>query len=284
MDSVNPFIVSADWLQQRLGTPGLKIVDAAWYLPAQKRDARAEYEAGHIPGAVFFDHDEVVDPDSDLPHALPPARVFARLVGSLGIAVEDTIVVHDGPGMFSAARAWWLFRVMGAKNVHILDGGLDRWKAEGRPVTSEPTKIAPNLFEANFDAAKVATLADMRRLVETGEAQIADARPAGRFTGEDPEPRPGMRSGHMPGARNVPALSLSRDGSLLPAEELQAAFEAAGVDPGRPVVTSCGSGITAAVLTLALESIGRTDARLYDGSWAEWGGRQDTPVSTGPAR
>jgi len=275
-----PF-VSADWLQQRLGQPGIKIVDGAWYLPSQGRDARAEYEAGHIPGAVFFDHDNVVDPDSKLPHTLPSPEVFARIVGAMGIAESDTVIVYDGFGLFSAARCRWLFRTMGTEKVYILESGLDGWKREGRPLTAEPTRIAPNVFNANFDASRVATLQDMRAIVGTGSAQIADARPAGRFEGADPEPRPGLRGGHMPGAKSLPFASLSRDGKILPAEELKKVVEAAGLDLSKPVVTSCGSGVSAAVISLALETLGHTDNRLYDGSWAEWGGLQDTPVEKG---
>jgi thiosulfate/3-mercaptopyruvate sulfurtransferase len=269
------------WLEERLRTPGLSIVDGSWYLPAQGRDAKAEYDAGHIPGAVFFDHDVVVDPSSDQPHALPPPGVFAQFAGSMGISVDDTIIVYDGPGMFSAPRVWWMFRIMGARQVYILEGGFDRWKAAGRPATAEVTKIAPCVFKVSFDASRVASLQDMRHLVEMGEGQIADARPAGRFAGTEPEPRPGLRGGHMPGAASVPASSLASDGSLLPPEELRRKFEDAGIDLSRPVVTSCGSGITAAVLTLALETLGHRDNRLYDGSWSEWGGRRDTPVETG---
>jgi thiosulfate/3-mercaptopyruvate sulfurtransferase len=282
MSETSPFFVTADWLQERLGQPGLSLVDASWYLPAQKRDARAEYEAGHIPGAVFFDHEQVVDPDSTLVHALPPPEVFARFAGSMGISADDTIIVYDGPGAFTAPRVWWMFRVMGAKNVSILEGGGDGWKAADRPVTAEPTKVAPNVFVAGFDASRVASFDDMMRIVKTGERQIADARPAGRFTAADPEPRPGMRGGHMPGARSVPATSLVENGKLLPPAALKEKFAEAGVDLSKPVVTSCGSGITAAVITLALETLGHRDNKLYDGSWSEWGGRSDTPVVTGP--
>ncbi len=281
MSDTNPFFVTADWLQENLGSPGLKIVDGSWYLPAQKRDARAEYDAGHIPGAIFFDQDEVVDPGSDLPHALPAPDIFARFAGTMGISADDTIVVYDGPGVFTAPRVWWMFRVMGARDVRILEGGGDGWKAAGRPVTADPTKIAPNVFDAQFDASRVASLAGMREIVEAHSAEIADARPGGRFTGADPEPRAGMRSGHMPGAHSVPALSLAKDGKLLPPQALREKFEHAGVDLSKPVVTSCGSGVTAAVLTLALETLGHTDNRLYDGSWSEWGGLPDTPVETG---
>lgn len=281
MIETSAYVISGDWLEERLGQPGLSIVDASWYLPAQGRDGKAEYDAEHIPGAVFFDQEKVVEPGSALPHTLPKPALFAQFASSMGIDEEDTIVVYDGPGFFSAPRVWWMFRTMGARKVYVLDGGFDRWKREGRPTTSDTTKIAPGFFEINFDAGRVASLDDMRSIVETGAAQVADARPAGRFTGTDPEPRPGMRSGHMPGARNVPATSLSKDGSLLPVDELRKVLEGAGLDLSKPVVTSCGSGVTAAVISLALASVGHDDNRLYDGSWSEWGGLQDTPVVTG---
>lgn len=281
MSQTSPFVVSADWLMERLGKPGLSIIDGSWYLPTQNRDARAEYQAAHIPGAVFFDQDAVVSPDSHLPHTLPSPGLFAQFASSMGVDEKDTIVVYDGPGFFSAPRVWWMFRLMGAKDVYVLDGGFDRWKAEGRPVTAETTKIASCFFEVDCDPSRVVSFEEMRRIVDDKTAQIADARPAGRFAGTDPEPRPGVRGGHMPGARNVPATSLSRDGSLLPLPELRAALEAAGLDLTKPVVTSCGSGVTAAVVSLALESVGHAEHRLYDGSWSEWGGRSDTPVVTG---
>ncbi|MGY6709100.1 MAG: 3-mercaptopyruvate sulfurtransferase [Rhizobiaceae bacterium] len=283
MQPTGPFVVSADWLQERLGEPGLVVVDGSWYLPQQGRDARAEYDAGHIPGAIFFDHDEVVEPGVGLPHALPSPRHFAQYAGSMGVSSRDTIVVYDGPGFFSAPRVWWMFHIMGVENVYLLDGGLDGWKQEGRPLSDQPTPTAGCLFEVDFDNTRVASLEDMRRIVETGEAQIADARPPGRFSGADPEPRPGMRSGHMPGARNLPFLNLIDNGHLRPPEELKRVFAEAGIDLEKPVVTSCGSGVTAAVITLALETVGHTDNRLYDGSWSEWGGLQDTPVETGEA-
>lgn len=279
--TISPFVVSADWLQERLGQPGLSILDGSWYLPAHGRDARAEYEKAHIPGAVFFDHDEVVAPEASLPHMLPAPGLFAQFMSSMGVDEKDTIIVYDGPGYFSAPRLWWVLRLMGARSVFILDGGIDRWQAQGRPVTDVITKIAPCYFDVACDQTRVASLEDMQRIVADHQVQIADARPAGRFSGVEPEPRPGMRSGHMPGARNVPASSLSRNGSLLPVEELRMVLEKAGIDLSKPVVTSCGSGVTAAVISLALASVGHTDNRLYDGSWAEWGGRADTPVVTG---
>ncbi|AWC24153.1 3-mercaptopyruvate sulfurtransferase [Aminobacter sp. MSH1] len=283
MSDKSAFVIDADWLEKRLGTPGLSIVDASWYMPAQKRDARAEYDAVHIPGAVFFDQDLVVDPNSTLPHTLPSPSLFARFAGSMGISADDTIVVYDGPGFMAAPRVWWMFRIMGVFQVYILDGGFERWKAAGRPVTAEPTKTAPGVFHVDYDASKVVSLAEMRKIVDTGSAQVADARSAGRFEGTDPEPRAGLRSGHMPGARSVPSGTLSENGELLPLDRLQATLEAAGIDLSKPVVTSCGSGVTAAVIALALQSLGHGDVRLYDGSWTEWGGMSDTPVVTGKA-
>lgn len=277
----SPFIVDADWLEKRLGTPGLTIIDASWYLPAQKRNAHAEYVAAHIPGARFLDQDAVSDPESKLPHTLASPQYFAQYVGSMGVSADDTIVVYDGPGLFSAPRAWWMFRVMGVFQVYILGGGFDRWQAEGRPVTAEQTRIAPCVFYADFDAGRVVGLDEMRRIVGSGERQIADARSPGRFAGTDPEPRSGVRSGHMPGAHNVPVAALAENGELLPKDRLRKVIEDAGIDLSKPVVTSCGSGITAAAITLALETLGHTDNRLYDGSWTEWGGLSDTPVVTG---
>ncbi len=281
MSEKSPFVVSADWLQARLGPDGPKIVDASWYLPMHQRDPRQEYQSAHIPGAVFFDQDKVVDPGSALPHTLPSPSVFAEHASRLGLSDGDTIVVYDAMGMFTAPRVWWMLRTMGAENVFVLDGGFDRWKAAGRPVTDKPTEPGVGRFRARFNDKAVARLDQMLRIVDTQAMQIADARSSGRFTGAEPEPREGMRSGHMPGARNVPVTSLSRDGELKSLDELRAVFAEAGIDPSSPVVTTCGSGVTAAVVTLALESLGHTDNALYDGSWSEWGGLKDTPVATG---
>lgn len=277
------FTVSPDWLEAHLHDPGLTILDASWYLPDQKRDARAEYDAAHIPGAIFFDQDAVVDPSSALPHTLPAPLEFERHASAMGICRDDTIIVYDGPGMFTAPRVWWMFRTMGADKVFVLDGGFDNWKADGRPVTDAPTRIAGTAFVPHFNRKAAVTLDEMRTIVESGTSQIADARGPGRFTGEEPEPRAGMRSGHIPGARNVHYASLSENGYLKDLGGLRAALLDAGIDPEKPVVTTCGSGVTAAVIVLALASLGVEDARLYDGSWAEWGGRDDTPVVTGPA-
>lgn len=281
MSEKSRYVIAPEALKSRLGAAGPKIVDASWYLPAQGRDAHDEYRSAHIPGAVFFDQDEAVDPASPLPHALPKPEAFAAYAGKLGITERDDIVVYDGLGMFSAPRVWWLFKVMGAKNVMVLDGGFDNWRRDGFPVTTDIPSPEPATFEPDFDEAAVARLEDVMRVIEDGSAQIADARPHGRFTGQDPEPRQGMRSGHMPGAFNVPATSLSKDGHLKDLDELAALLKRAGVDPQKPVITSCGSGVTAAVITLALHSLGHEDNRLYDGSWSEWGSRQDTPVNTG---
>ncbi|MBB4954172.1 thiosulfate/3-mercaptopyruvate sulfurtransferase [Agrobacterium vitis] len=277
------FIVSAEWVRKQLGAPQFRIIDASLYLPIHNRNGAVEYANGHIPGAVFFDHEQIADRSSALPHTLPSPESFAEALGQLGIADTDTIVVYDGPGMYSAPRVWWMLRVMGAPNVFVLDGGLDGWKQQGLPLETDLPEPAPATFNATFNEARVTSFADMRKIVDNGERQIADARPAGRFTGEDAEPREGMRSGHMPGARSVPASTLSENGHLKDLASLRAIFADAGVDLTRPVVTSCGSGVTAAVITLALESIGHRDNTLYDGSWSEWGSKKDTPVVTGPA-
>lgn len=275
------FVVSADWVEKNLGAPGFRIVDASFYLPAQKRNAAEEYAAGHIPGAVLFDHDAIADHSTDLPHMVPAPDVFAEAVGRMGISETDTIVIYDGIGMFASPRAWWLFRAMGAENVFVLDGGFDGWTREGRPVTSDLPEPAPATFRTSFDPSRVTSLDQMKAIVGEGRIQIADARSAGRFAGTDPEPRAGLRSGHMPGAKSMPVTQLTEGGRLKSLPELKAAIEGAGIDLARPVVTSCGSGITAAIITLSLASLGHDDNSLYDGSWTEWGGRSDTPIVSG---
>ncbi|RIY01440.1 3-mercaptopyruvate sulfurtransferase [Aureimonas flava] len=282
--TTNPFLVSAQQLGAEIGRPGLSIVDASWYLPAQRRFAHPEYIAGHVPGAVFFDQDAVVDTASDLPHTLPSPAVFAQAAGALGIRRTDTIVVYDGLGLFSAPRVWWMLRTFGAKDVRILDGGFPAWVASGLPVETGEPDPTPARFEATFDAGAVATLDEMRAIVAGGSRQIADARPAARFHGEAPEPRPGVRGGHMPGAHSLPASDLSEDGRLKAPEALERLFVQAGIDLDAPVVTSCGSGVTAAAINFALASLHKSDVKLYDGSWTEWGSRPDTPVEGGPAK
>lgn len=284
MSEKSSFVVSAEWLQNHLGSPGLSIVDASWYLPATGRNAFAEYEAAHIEGAIFFDQDKIVDVNSELSHTLPSPEDFACFASAMGISNEDTIVVYDGPGFFSAPRVWWMFRLMGAEKVFVLDGGFDGWKKEGRPVSAKKTKIAPCTFHVSYHDDRVVFLEEMREIVAWRLMQIVDARGAGRFTGEEPEPRPNMKSGHMPGARNIPSSLFSHEGKFKSLPELKEIMLNAGVDPQKPVVTTCGSGVTAAVVALALESLGNKKARLYDGSWSEWGALLDTPVERGKVK
>jgi thiosulfate/3-mercaptopyruvate sulfurtransferase len=272
------FLVATDWLAERLRDPKVVAVDGSYFLPTQKRDAQAEYRNGHIPGAVFFDIEAVSDHSTELPHMLPGPTQFGDVVGQLGIGDGDTVVVYDSVGLFSAARVWWTFRLFGAKSVYILDGGLPKWKAEGRPLDTGDAKRAPKKFTAEMNVGAVAMLDDVRMALADESVQVVDARSAERFAGRAPEPRPGLRSGHMPRSFNVPYDRLIENGRLAARERVAAAFTSAGVDLDKPIITSCGSGVTAAILTFALESLGKEPKGLYDGSWAEWASRPDMPI------
>lgn len=273
-------LVSTEWLAARLGDPKLAVVDASWYMPGTGRDPDKEYAAAHIPGAVRFNIDEIADPNSDLPHTIADAELFARKVGELGISEDMTIVVYDGLGIFSAPRVWWNFRVMGATDVHVLDGGFPKWEAEHRPTQSGEAKPRPKKFTPHADTGAVAHVEDIRTALDGG-MQVVDARSPARFRGEEKEPRPGVEPGHMPGAKNVHYQTIISDGRLKDAEELSKIFRAAGVDPAAPMVTTCGSGVSAAILALAVDKMGYGVPRLYDGSWTEWGGNPDTPKARG---
>lgn len=273
-------MVTTDWLAERLGDPAVRVVDATLPLVGQPGKGRDFYEAGHIPGAVFFDINAIADPDTDLPHMLPSPAAFAAAAGALGLGRDATIVVYDAHGLYSSARVWWTLRVMGYEQVFVLDGGLKKWTAEGRPVETAEAAPAPVEVSLAFEPELVADIADVNEVLGSGAAQVVDARSAGRFTGEAPEPRASLRSGHMPGALNLPFNEVVRaDGTLKSADELKPIFS--HIDLARPIVTSCGSGVTAAVLALAAARLGRFDVTVYDGSWTEWGGRPDTAVVTG---
>ncbi|MGC1429530.1 MAG: 3-mercaptopyruvate sulfurtransferase [Albidovulum sp.] len=275
-------LVSTEWLAAHLKDPDLRILDASWFLPDTGRNAKAEYQAAHIPGARFFDIDEIADHRSDLPHMAPPPEKFVSRMRAMGVGDGHQVVVYDGSGLFSAARVWWTFRLMGKKDVAVLDGGLPKWVAEGRPTEDMAPVLRDRHITVQRQAHMVKDVTQVASAAKLGDYQIVDARAATRFRGDEPEPRAGLRAGHIPNAINVPFRTvLNDDGTMKPAAALKAIFTDAGVDLGKPAITTCGSGITAAILSLAMERIGKHDHALYDGSWAEWGMYGDLKVATG---
>lgn len=277
-----PTLVETDWLEKNLENASIRIVDASWHLPAAGRNAAEEFKNAHIPGAVFWDIDDVADPSSSLPHMMPDEDTFARHMGGLGISNDHHVVVYDNVSMMTSARAWWMLRAFGHNRVSLLNGGQVKWQSEGRRVGAAPAQLPNVEFTAVFDPATIRSLDDVRANIDSGDAQILDARSAGRFAGIDPEPRPECRSGHIPGSLNLPFNTLidPATATVRPLNELSARLAASGIDAARPVITSCGSGITACVLALAMHLTGKEDVAVYDGSWTEWGSRTDTPVET----
>jgi thiosulfate/3-mercaptopyruvate sulfurtransferase len=272
------WLKSTEWLAGKLGDGKVVVVDGSYYLTTENRNAQEEYLKAHIPGAVFFDINAIADKETELPHMLPGPDQFGAALGALGISESDTIVVYDGKGLYSAPRVWWTLRIFGAKDVFILDGGMPAWKVEGRPTEAGEVKRAPRTFKAEMDTGAVAMVSDVQMALNNEDVQVVDARSAGRFAGTEPEPRKGLRGGHMPGARNVPFTEIVENGRLAAPEKIAAAFAKGGVDTDKPVITSCGSGVTAVVLALGLDAIGKKMPRVYDGSWTEWASRADLPV------
>lgn len=278
----NPTVVSTAWLAEHIADTDLRILDASWHMPGSGRDPKAEFDAEHIPNARFFDIDEISDLRSELPHTVPPVEKFMSRIRAMGVGDGHKVVIYDSHGLFSAARVWWLFRLMGQFDVSILDGGLPMWKAQGHPTTSEPPTIRDRHMTVQRQNHMVRDVTEVARAAKLKDHEIIDARGADRFRGDVTEPRPGLRSGHIPGSKNVPFGSLlNANGTLKNPDDLRRVFEQAGVDLDKPAITTCGSGVTAAILCLAMEHMGKTDHSLYDGSWSEWGMYADLPISTG---
>ncbi|MCK0143951.1 3-mercaptopyruvate sulfurtransferase [Aliiroseovarius sp. F20344] len=275
-------LVSTDWLAKHLKDPDLRILDASWYMPDMGRNAKAEYDAAHIPGARYFDIDEIADLRSDLPHMMPPVEKFMSRVRAMGVGDGHQIVVYDGMGLFSAARVWWMFRLMGHKDIAVLDGGLPKWQAEGHPIEDMPPVIRDRHMTVSRQAQMIKDVTQVAAASKLGDYEIIDARGAERFRGEVEEPREGLRSGHIPNSKNLPFGNLlNADGTMKSPDEMRALFEAAKVDLKKPAILSCGSGVTAAILALALERMGHDRHAVYDGSWSEWGMYSDLKVETG---
>ena len=282
---IPPALVSTQWLAEHLDEPTLAVIDASWHMPAENKDAREEFYQAHIPGAVFFDLDQISDPGSELPHMLPSAEHFSEAISALGIQNNMDIVVYDTKGMFSAPRARWMFRAFGHNRVTVLDGGLPAWRKHQHPLNSNEavTSTRPaKKFLTKLNPSMVRSKSQVLANLELSKEQLVDARSAGRFKGSDPEPRPGLPSGHIPNSLNLPFNQLidPEIGLMLPPAQLQRQFKSTGIDLSRPIVTSCGSGVTACIIALALEQLGKTDVAVYDGSWAEWGAANDTPIAT----
>ena len=277
-----PAVLATEWLAANLGRPGLRVLDGSWYLPGSGRDPAKEYSASHIPGALFFDLDATSDRSVPLPHMLPPPAAFAEAMSALGLSDSDDLVIYDGSGVnLSAPRVWWTFRTFGHDRVSVLDGGIGKWRREHRPIEQGIVTLPPGRFTARLDRGAVRDLASVRANIHQGVEQLVDARSTGRFAGLEPEPRPGLRGGHVPGSVNLPFTDLVRpDGTMLPPEELRRRLAEAGIDLSRPVVATCGSGTSACALVLSLHLIGHTQTAVYDGAWAEWGGRADTPIES----
>lgn len=279
---MSKWLITTDWLMAHLDAPDVAILDASWHLPNTGRDARQEFLSAHIPGALFFDIDDLSDTTSPYPHMLPSAEKFSSRMRKMGIGDGKKVIVYDSLGLYSAARAWWMFRVFGKDDVAVLDGGFAKWKAEGKPIEDgEPTARQERHFTARFRTTLLRDRNDVLKALEQGQEQLADARSAGRFRGTEPEPRKGVRSGHIPGAKSLPfSMLVNGDGTLKPATEIDGLFRQAGIDPAKPVIAYCGSGVTAAVLALGLAVAGHDDHAVYDGSWAEWGSAADLPTTT----